>query len=347
MTRTIVNSSRRIIAVLLAVLVLFSGMGAARIFAQSSTVDPVTIPLTGSATSRDAEFSGMAWYGDWLVLLPQFPWFDGFNRTGFFVLPRQEIVDFLDGRLSGPLTPRLVPMDVSGILNTVPGFEGFESIVFVGDTIYVTAEADLGSEMAGWILRGTIQPDLSSARIDVTTATSIPVQAAFPNMSDEAILVRPGAAGIELLTFYEANGRLANRNAVVHRFGADLTPLPSMPMANIEYRVTDATELDAEGRFWVTNYFWPGEAQLLLGGSGFGGRLRAILARTRLHPIERIVELQVTDNGIDYTDTPPVNLTLGEGDSRNWEGIVRLEDRGFLLVTDKFPETILAFVPNN
>jgi hypothetical protein len=30
---------------------------------------------------------------------------------------------------------------------------------------------------------------------------------------------------------------------------------------------------------------------------------------------------------------------------RNWEGIVRLDERGFLLMTDEDPDTILAFVP--
>jgi len=36
---------------------------------------------------------------------------------------------------------------------------------------------------------------------------------------------------------------------------------------------------------------------------------------------------------------------LPGNDARNWEGIVRLDNRGFLLATDKFPTTILGFVP--
>ena len=47
--------------------------------------------------------------------------------------------------------------------------------------------------------------------------------------------------------------------------------------------------------------------------------------------------------GIVLTETPPIQLELGP-ESRNWEGLVRLEDRGFLLMTDKFPGTILGFV---
>jgi hypothetical protein len=37
-------------------------------------------------------------------------------------------------------------------------------------------------------------------------------------------------------------------------------------------------------------------------------------------------------------------LTLDVGDGRNWEGIVRFGDRGFLLATDKFPITMLGYI---
>ncbi len=344
----VLNLPRRL-AVILGALILL-GMGAPLVFSQSATesgVEPATIALTGPLASRNAEVSGLAWYGNWLVFLPQYPWFSGGGQTALYVLPQQEIADYLSGRRRVPLSPRPVQLDVGDVVAALPGFEGFESIAFVGDQFFVTVEADLGSAMQGWILRGEIAPDLSRARIDVESATPIPAQAAFQNMSDEAMIVHPTEKSIEILTFYEANGLLANRNSVVHRYAADLTPLPSLPMVNVEYRITDATALDAGGRFWVSNYFWPGEAQLLLGGSALGGRLRALLSRTNLHPVERLVELQVTSDGIQYTSTPPINLTLSEGDSRNWEGIVRFEDSGFLLVTDRFPETILAFVPRS
>jgi hypothetical protein len=43
---------------------------------------------------------------------------------------------------------------------------------------------------------------------------------------------------------------------------------------------------------------------------------------------------------------PPLQLQLlGDIAPRNWEGLVRLEQRGFLLVTDKYPMTFLGFVP--
>jgi hypothetical protein len=60
--------------------------------------------------------------------------------------------------------------------------------------------------------------------------------------------------------------------------------------------------------------------------------------------VERLIELQVKDAGIVLTDRPPIQLQLSSDVPRNWEGLVRLDDRGFLLATDKFPGTLLGFV---
>ena len=53
----------------------------------------------------------------------------------------------------------------------------------------------------------------------------------------------------------------------------------------------------------------------------------------------------IASTGIQRTDKSPIQLELGLL-PRNWEGIVRLDNRGFLLVTDQYPVTILAFVPS-
>jgi hypothetical protein len=64
-----------------------------------------------------------------------------------------------------------------------------------------------------------------------------------------------------------------------------------------------------------------------------------------MRPVERVIEFQIQDDKIVRTNTPPINIKLSEiSDSRNWEGIARLDNLGFLIVTDKFPGTILAFL---
>ncbi len=333
-----------LLTVLLAVLITFQPITLHAAPARQE-VTPVPIPLAGPIASANAEISSLAWYGDWLVLLPQFPWWETGQRSEVYILPRQEILDFLDGKTTGPLTPRGLPLNAPGIANSILGFEGFEAIAFWGDQLFVTVEADLGSSMQGWLLTGTMAPDLSGIWLDVESRVAIAPQASFINMSDEAIVVRGGAVP-EVWTFYEVNGRLSNRKPVAHRFDRALRPLESLPMSSVEYRITDATEADETGRFWVSNYFWPGEVQILLGQLPNNPLLRAIMRNAQLHPVERLVELQITAQGIRFTNTRPISLALqSDGVARNWEGLVRLGNRGFLLATDKFPTTILAFVP--
>lgn len=297
------------------------------------------VPLDGPAQSSRAEFSGMAWYGDFLVLLSQYPDRFGSGDGAFFVLDRAEIEAFVDGTLPGPLTPRLLPIDAPGLRTQFPGYQGLESIVFDGEKVYLTVETKPTSAMMGWILTGRVEPDLSALHIDMASAREIPPQADINNLSDEAIVLWGRGEEATLLTIYEANGRLINSQPVAHRFAADLTPLAPLPLASVEYRITDATSADADGRFWAINYFYPGDVKLKADSDPL---LRLIVKN--LPQVERLVEFQISDDRVRFANTPPIYLQLLESDARNWEGIVRLGDRGFLLVTDTHPRTILAFV---
>lgn len=299
----------------------------------------VEIPLTGPATIGKPEFSGLAWYGDSLVLLPQYPERFGLGDGALFVLDRAEIEAFLDGASSAALSPRPLPVDAPGLRGAIPGFEGFESIVFDGDRLYLTAEASPPGGMRGWILAGQVLPELSGVTIDVSSAVSITPQADIRNMSDEAIVLVGSGDTAALLTIYEANGRLVNSRPVVHRFGPDLTAQGTQPFPPVEYRITDATPADERGRFWAINYFYPGDVKLKPGSDP----LLRLLVRS-LPQVERLVEFEIREDAVAFSGEPPVYLELLDADARNWEGIARLGERGFLLVTDHHPRTILAFV---
>jgi hypothetical protein len=60
-------------------------------------------------------------------------------------------------------------------------------------------------------------------------------------------------------------------------------------------------------------------------------------------PVERLLKFRIDNDKIELVERPAIYLELLEGDSRNWEGIVAYGD-GFLLVTDRFPTTILAYI---
>lgn len=298
----------------------------------------IDIPLNGPVAESEAELSGLAWYGEHLILLPQYP-----QRLDnqLFALPKDEILAFLAGESSEPLTPLPIPFDASALIDEISGFEGFEAIGFLGDQMLMTVEARGVFSMVGYLASGEIRSDLSDAWLDSTTVAEISPQSKVSNASDETLLI----AGNRVMTIYEANGQNLNATPQAHQFDLSLKPLDDISFPNIEYRVTDATSVDVHNRFWVTNYLFPDSIgklkpapDALFSAYGVGD------THAKTPTVERLLELQYTETGIELSNRAPIQLELAES-SRNWEGIVRLDEEGFLLVTDKFPATMLSFVP--
>jgi hypothetical protein len=194
---------------------------------------PVTeITLAGPLSNRNAEISGMAWYGDLLILLPQYPHFDGDGYV--YALPKTEIEAYLMTEDAEPLTPLAIPMNDAGLSSQIDGFEGYEAIAFAGDTVYLTVEANTSEGMRGYLVAGQIAPDLSELMVETAVLTEILPQTNQNNHSDETLLVD----GDKLLTIYEANGVDVNKTPVVHRFNLDLSALDTMPLPNMKTAVS-------------------------------------------------------------------------------------------------------------
>jgi hypothetical protein len=118
-------------------------------------------------------------------------------------------------------------------------------------------------------------------------------------------------------------------------------------MPHIEYRLTDATPLDRQGRFWAIDVFYAGERSLRTEDDPLSMAFGEGKTHSQLDIVERLIELQYSPDGITLTGTPPIQLQLvGRNRPRNWEGLARLDEIGFLMVTDKWPETILGFIAN-
>ncbi|MBN1149383.1 MAG: hypothetical protein JXA78_19130 [Anaerolineales bacterium] len=317
-----------------------SGIGPADDLAEQ----PVTIiPLQGPVARPQAELSGLAWYGDYLVLLPQYPKRGGQGKDGcLWALPKSEILAYLDGSNTQALKPIPIPLDAERIDKDVPGFEGFEAIAFLDEQVFLTIEANSGASMRGYLIKGEIAPDLSQIRLDSASLTENYLQGDWSNKSDEAIFI----ADDSLFTLYELNGQELNRDPHATRFDFDFHRLGTIPFPHIEYRLTDASELDDAGRFWVINFFFTGDEEQKTDHDPLAGQYGEGPTHARSVSVERLVELQYSPSGVALTGAAPIQLQLLPLDvARNWEGLVRLDDLGFLLVTDKFPETILGFVP--
>lgn len=298
------------------------------------------IPLAGPAAQRNAEFSGLAWYRDTLILLPQYP--DYFTQDGqgvLFGLPKADILAFLDGTLPGPLQPVEIPFSAPGLVGALPGFEGYEAIAFDGDHAYLTVEAETWTDSSGYLVGGWMAPDLSGLVLETANVVHLPSQSGLGNKSDEALVVTPGG----VLTIHEVNGTEFNAAPIVRRFAGDLAPLGAAPFPQIEYRITDATALDDAGHFWAINYFFPGDDELATINDPIGEQHGRGPTHATLPQVERLVEFVFDGEQVTQSAEPPIQLQLTLL-ARNWEGIARLDERGFLLITDQFPETTLAFV---
>ena len=295
----------------------------------------IEIPLAGEAGKPEAELSGMAWYSDTLILLPQYPTRCGAGDGCLWGLAKADILAFLDGSRREPLQPFPIRLLAPGA-NKLKGFEGFEALAFAGDQVFVTIETKPG-KMLGCLVSGSITPDGSQISLDTAHATAIEPQSGITNLSDEALLV----AGRRVFTFYEANGARVNPKPVAHLFDLTLAAQGTVTFPALEYRLTDVTPPDERGSFWGINYFYPGDSQLaapdpLARQYGIGE------SHARSPMVERLVEFHFTENGVELSAGAPLQLQLTD-EARNWEAIARLDERGFLLATDKFPRTILGF----
>lgn len=300
------------------------------------------IPLDGPAALTQAEYSSMAWYQDELVLMPQYPQRMSDQPGGvLYAIPRQSLLDYIQGRSSEPIRPREIRLLSDGIEQIVPQYEGFEAIAFAGDRVYLSIEARQGLRMMGYLVSGQASADGQSIRLDLDTLTKNPPQRQQSNRSDESILI----VDDQLITFFESNGAQANPTPHGTRFSLDLEPLGEISFPAVEYRLTDATEIDATGRFWMMNYFFPGDKDLLPSVDPIREKFGAGASHRAFPSVERLVEFQYTPQGISLTGAPPIQFELDpQGISRNWEGLVRLDELGFLVITDKHPRTILGFV---
>lgn len=305
--------------------------------ATTATEHPITtLELTGSIAVPEAELSGLAWHGETLILLPQYPERFGNGDGALFSLPKSDILAALDGQTA--LDPALVSLNAPGLKESIPNFQGYESIAFNGDQVFLTIEAGEGTDMHGYLVSGEISDDESEISLDVSGVVEIPMAFPSDNHSDEAILIM----GDSVLTFFEINGADLNPAPAAHVFDLDLTPQGIVSIPNLEYRLTDAA---ADGNnFWAINYFFPGDTDLTPGVDPIAEKYGEGLTHAKLDQVERLVEMTYSSEGITFANSAPIQLTLDGDNARNLEGLAVLDEQGFLLVTDKFPSTMLIFV---
>ena len=287
------------------------------------------IELRGIITNPKQEISGMDWYNDNLFLLPE-------NIGGYlFMLKKNELQKQLSLKKKS-IQPIKTIFNTPDYSKFIPGFDGFEAIAFYENSVYVTIEADQNGVMVGYIAWGSINPNSYEITFLEKNIQKINTPIQIDNLSYESIINHKN----NLLLLYEANG--SNLRKDPYQLLISLNDFSSKKIKgpNIEYRITDATKVK-KNKFWAINYYWPGDKKNLKPSLDKPSKNKKTNSD---QTIERLVEFKIKRNGISLTRKKPINLILEEGNSRNWEAIVRFGESGFLLATDKYPRMILAYI---
>ncbi len=287
------------------------------------------------------EFSGLAWYKDKLILLPQYP--NSFAKgSGYlFYISKNEIINYLYLDDPEPIKIHTLKFKDTGLEKYASTGSGYEAIVFEGDNVFLNIESIDEFKTTGFLVKGKIDFERKIVVVDSEKLGKIKSQSGIHNFSDESILSYKG----NLYTIHEANGIGVNPHPHSKIFNTSLDQIGSVTFPNVEYRITDATQPDSLGRFFALNYLYLGDINKLKPEADsiaikFGlGKSQSLVSG-----IERIICFRILDDKVHLEeDQSPVYIKL-TGKGRNWEGIVKLDEKGFLIITDKFPETILAFV---
>lgn len=329
------------------VALLVAGVLAAPLAAQGSLPETAVqvIALSGPAAESDAEISGLAWYGDTLLLVVENPnlYASGGYAGSFFALSKADILAYLDAADPAPLEPFAIPILSADLRTNIYGFDGFEAAAFSGDRIYLSAEVYWSNGgMGSYIVDGTIAPDLSLITLDLDHGIELGPQTVYRNLSYESLLVSRD----HLIAFHETYGPAVNGQPLAYVMDLDLTTAQPVAFPALPYRLTDVAAGEGD-EFWGINFFFPGDTFLAEGDDPLADRYGEGASHERLPQVERLVRFAVSPDLTTFqiAEAAPIPLRLSGLISRNWEGLARLDGRGFLIVTDEFPRTVFGFVP--
>ena len=303
------------------------------------------IPLAGEVSNKKSEISGLCWYENKLILLPQFPnRFSNTNNGKIYYIEKSKILNYLSGKDTSAILPNSFSINTNDFSKLFSKGSGFEAITTHHNSAYFSIESIKDGKTVSYLIKGIIDTVSKSINLQKETLVKVPSKLNINNIGNESILFWKN----HILPIYEANGKNVNPSPQIAVYDTNNILLKKIKFPNIEYRITDVTNVDKNNKFWAINYFYTGEAKKLKPASDilvkkFGIGKSNFLSKY----IERLVQFKISSNKIELTETTPIYLKIPETEGRNWEGIVRLDKKGFLIATDTYPETILAFVNNN
>jgi len=306
------------------------------------------IPLAPPLDQPNAEISGLSWCGDKLILLPQYP--ERFSDDGnsyFYYLERRQIEKFLDGNDPAPLTAKPIQVNEKDLRKAVSIFDGFEGITCEDNQVWLSIEAlNLLGGYQSFVVPATISfNNAAKIEIDQDKLVFLASQSKMRNIGDEAILNGTFNNVDGVIALHEVNDKRAVPSPKARHIANIDSTISEIEFPTLPFRITDASALDKDNRFWVINYKYSGDKFSRNAEDALTKKYGEGASHKKYHNVERLLELQINDKTITVTDSKPIPLKMIDVEGRNWEGLARLGNQGFLVATDKHPATLLGFIP--
>jgi hypothetical protein len=301
----------------------------------------INLKLDELSSNRRAEYSGMCKYNDKVILLPQYPSFFR-NIVGtdiIFMLTNQQLNEAIKKKGKTELKAKQIKVVNNLSYKLLPGYEGFEAICYDGQYFYIAVEFNSTTNQSG-LLKAQLRNNDTELHILNEQSIVLDLPANVFNASYESIFLHNDS----LYLIYEANGARINKKQIVKKVSKDFSSIEDITIEPIEFRITDVTDFDENGKGWAINYFWPGDLEKYNPEDDSIDNLYDYCNNIE-QGIERIIPLKIEDDAIsiDFMREPIYIKRKVLDYSSNWEGIVKTE-AGFLIVTDKFPHTILRYI---
>lgn len=302
------------------------------------------IPLVAPLNEDNIEFSGMAWCGNKLIMLPQYPErFNPEDETYLYAIEKDNILRYLAGDSSDEVAATKIRLHENEIRERMTFFDGYEAIACDDNTVWLSIEAkNLFGTYQAYIVPAelALEPDQPNISIRTDQIRYVKSQSGMINKGDEAIVLFED----HLVSLHEVNDVRQVPLPKGNRVHTTTGEQDQIAFENLPYRLTDASAVDDDGRFWVINYKYSGDRFSRDAPDTLAEQYGKGATHAQYYNAERLVEYQFIENKITRVDRAPIQLFLEGKEGRNWEGLVELDQQGFLLVTDKHPKTILGFI---
>ncbi|MEJ5962573.1 hypothetical protein [Pedobacter immunditicola] len=306
------------------------------------------IPLPIKINSVNEEFSGLAWSGNRLYLLPQYGNHKETLLNGEFSiysLLADSISRVIDGKDTALTQFKVLRIkNLEKLPDSVKShYQGFEAITFYKNEVFLAIETDDKYDYC-FVIKGVLNEQQSQILIDPSRTIALKRYPYIFNAGFESLTYLPDKQ--KLMALFEFNGM--HTGGIGFLFDTDFKSKPKeIAVPYLPFRITDI-EATKRGRIYGINYYWEGDYHVYLNNNISRNQESAVKKwapafgdSLKTKSYARIVTKK------RWRSKSWDQVTSFEANKTNWEGLALFRN-GALVITDanrsKKLKTVFAFI---